>query len=624
MPQLTRSLRLRLLAAATLLVAVSLGVAAIAFERVARSVVERSVQDHLSARARELHEAVLRFQRERTLTVQNWAEAEAMQMSLDSGDPKFAEDFLRRLIQDQRGSIAAVALVGPEATMLAGARAGPPGERRGTGLGAQRGRLLPLEPVQAALEGKPLTVRLGILSLVDEQGGDEPVLLVAAPVKDFAQDVVGALVAAISTRATSRLLADINGDDAALVPVVHDDSRRLVLGPPRTDVGRYGELVAAAGTPGAVERFPMPDGEALLTVRTAPSAEAPGWSAAMVESEGAAYGQLRTMRTVLAGLYAVVLLGAVAAGGWALRAAARPLADVSRSMVRVAEGDLTTRLPEDYTDDLGLLVRSFNTMVSEVARSRDELQRTEALRQEVQIAHRIQTAILPSSPAVPGYEVAARMKPADDVGGDLYDVLAFPDTFWLLIGDVSGHGINSGLVMMMAQAAAYAAIADDPHCRPRDVIAAVNRVIHENVRVRMGRDDYLTLMALRHLGDGRFVCAGAHQPVFLGRAGGRVEVLEPEGPWVGIAQDVAPVVVEREFQVGRGDLLCLITDGVVEATASDGELYGEERLATLLARPGPRSAPEVLGAIFEQAEGFMATQADDMTAVVLRRKHDDE
>ena len=99
-------------------------------------------------------------------------------------------------------------------------------------------------------------------------------------------------------------------------------------------------------------------------------------------------------------------------------------------------------------------------MVSEVERSRDELQRTEALRREVEIAHRIQTAILPVAPSLAGYEVAARMKPADDVGGDLYDLLPFDDTFWVLVGDVSGHGINSGLVMMMAQAAAYAAIAD--------------------------------------------------------------------------------------------------------------------------------------------------------------------
>jgi phosphoserine phosphatase RsbU/P len=83
-------------------------------------------------------------------------------------------------------------------------------------------------------------------------------------------------------------------------------------------------------------------------------------------------------------------------------------------------------------------------------------------------------------------------------------------------------------------------------------------------------------------------------------------------------------VVEREFQVGRGDVLCLITDGVVEATAADGELFGEERLVALLCEPGPRTASQVLATIFERSEAFMASQSDDMTSVILRRKHDDD
>jgi sigma-B regulation protein RsbU (phosphoserine phosphatase) len=280
-----------------------------------------------------------------------------------------------------------------------------------------------------------------------------------------------------------------------------------------------------------------------------------------------------------------------------------------------------SRVPDDYGGELGVLTGSFNTMVAEVARSRDELQRTEALRKEVQIAHRIQTAILPNSPAVPGYEVAARMKPAEDVGGDLYDVLAFPDTFWILVGDVSGHGINSGLVMMMAQAAAYGAIADDPNGSPRDVIAAVNRVIHQNVRMRMGRDDYLTLMVARHMGDGRFVGAGAHQPIFLVRAGGLVEVVEPIGPWIGLSAEVAHQVTEYEFHVARGESVCFITDGIVEASDAGGALYGEERLVSLLGGSGPESASGILGEVFTAVEGFAASQADDMTAVVLRRKN---
>ena len=260
-------------------------------------------------------------------------------------------------------------------------------------------------------------------------------------------------------------------------------------------------------------------------------------------------------------------------------------------------------------------------MVEEVERSRDELQRTEALRREVEIAHRIQTAILPVSPAVKGFEVAARMKPADDVGGDLYDILAFEDTFWVLVGDVSGHGINSGLVMMMAQAAAYGAIADDPHCSPSAVIAAVNRVVHENVRRRMRRDDYMTLMAARHMGDGRFVAAGAHQPIFIVRGGGRVDAVESTGPWVGLSADVEPPPMqEYAFDVGAGEMVCFVTDGILEAKDASETLFGEERVKELLARADLPSASQALATLFEVVESYSPEPADDMTAVVLRRK----
>jgi sigma-B regulation protein RsbU (phosphoserine phosphatase) len=621
---LTSSLRLRLLLATVALVALALGLTAVGFERAARRVVSDAVQDHLAARSREVHEAMVRFQKERALTVRNWAESEAMQLTLDSGDPKFAEDFLRRLIQEQGGSVAAAVLVGPESSLTAGVRPGKAGERRGTALADQRGRTIRLAALDLALEGAPLTVELGRLSQIDRSAGDEPVVLVAVPVKDFASDVVGAMVAGLSTKAMSRLLAEINGSDTGLVPVVHDAARTMVLAPPGVDLAPLDAVVPAGGAPGSLERFTAPGLPTRLAVRTATGADPPSWSAVMVELESVAYGQLTALRLVLGGLYAVVLVGAALASVWVLRAATAPLGDVARSMSRVARGDLTTRIPTAYTGELGRLTRVFNTMVKEVAASRDELQRTEALRQELQIARRIQTAILPGSPALPGYEVAARMKPADDVGGDLYDLLAFPETFWVLIGDVSGHGINSGLIMMMAQAAAYSAIAENPLARPTEVVAAVNRVIHENVKVRMGRDDYLTLMAVRHLGDGRFACAGAHQPVFLRRAGGAVEILEPAGPWVGLTREVAPMLVEREFHLAPGEVLCLITDGVVEATGRSGELFGEDRLTALLGAPGPTTASQLLATVFEQVEAFTAVQTDDVTSVILRRQHANE
>lgn len=622
--RISSSLRLRLQAATLALVAGALVLAAFGFDWVARGVVEAAVKDHLQARSREVHEAVQRFQRERALTVRSWSEGEAMQLTLDSGDPKFVEDFLRRIIQDQGGTIAAVALTGPAGTLLAGVRAGALSERRGVALSSQNGRPLGLRVIEKALADDPATIELGVLSQLDQEGGDEPVILVASPVHDFTGDIVGTVVAAISTNAMRRLLDEIGGGDGDLVPVVYDSARTLLLVPPGVEARSIEPVVAMVATPGALERTAPAGAAPLLSVRTAPSESPPRWTAAMVVPEASAFGQLGSLRVLLGILFLAVMAGAGVVSVGALRAAARPLSEVTGSMARVAGGDLSTRIPGAYSDELGALVGSFNTMVAEVARSHVELKRTEALRQEVQIAHRIQTAILPQSPAVIGYEVAARMKPAEDVGGDLYDILSFPETFWVLVGDVSGHGINSGLVMMMAQAAAYGTIADDPNRDPRDVVAAVNRVVHENVRQRMGRDDYLTLMAARHMGGGRFVAAGAHQPIFIARCGGTVDVIEPAGPWVGLTADLSTQIVAYEFQLGLGDAVCFITDGVVEAQDSEGTLFGEDRLTELLRAEHPASAAEILTQVFQEVEAHSALQADDITVVVLRRKrHDD-
>ncbi len=614
------SLRLRLLVATVALVAAALLVAAVAFERVARSVVVEAVHDHLASRAQEVHEAIWRFQHERVLTVRGWSEAEAMQLTLDSGDPKFAEDYLRRSIQDQGGSIEVAALLDTEGVVRAAVRHGDVTDRRGVPLDELLGDEVSFEPLGGAMKKGEINVGLAPRSALLRGGGDRPTLFIAVPIKDFASDLVGAIVAAVDPAAVTALLGEVNGKEGAYQPAVADRALSIVLTVPGADPAAVKPLFGTSiGRAGELERFELPGRDAVLAVRTTPPSETPGWSAAMLLPERAAYGKISWLRGVLALLFALVLLGAGIAGVLAIRQASQPLTDVSTSMARVAAGDLSTRVRAEYTDELGHLVRSFNSMVSEVERSRDELQRTEALRREVQLAHQIQTAILPVSPSAKGFEIAARMKPADDVGGDLYDVLPFDDTFWVVVGDVSGHGINSGLVMMMAQVAAYSAIAEDPHASPREIIAAVNRVVHENVRVRMKRDDYLTLMAARHVGDGRFVAAGAHQPVFIKRRTGAVDVIEPAGPWCGVTPGVPPGVQEYEFRVAPGELVCLITDGVVEATDARGDLFGEERLSSLISGLNGATASQALGTIFSTVEAFASAQSDDMTSVVLRR-----
>jgi len=619
------SLRLRILLTTLGLIVLALGVAVFAFERVASSVILGAVHSHLSARAREVQDSVGRFQRERVLTVRNWSEAEAMQLTLDSGDPKFAEDHFRKTIQDQGGAVTAVALLDLGEKVVALVRDAPAGAVRGVALPALRGTALDVAALRGGAGEDDISVMLAPLSSVVKDATEGETVVMVAPVRDFASDLTGWVVAALSPQAVPRLLDEVNGQGGLYVPVVADADASLVLSLSGTDARALLPVLAAVpkGALGSLARVERQGLGAVLAVRTAATDERPGWSTLMLVDEAEANGRLNRLRAGLIALFGLVLGGAAVTAVLSLRQASRPLGDVAASMDRVARGDLSTRVREEYSGELGGLVSTFNTMVEELARSRDELQRTEALRREVEIAHQIQTAILPVSPAVPGFEVAARMKPADDVGGDLYDILAFGDTFWVLVGDVSGHGINSGLVMMMAQAAAYAAIADDPHCTPGSVIAAVNRVVHENVRIRMRRDDYLTLMAARHMGEGRFVAAGAHQPVFIARGGGKVDVIEPAGPWVGLSANVEPPPMpEYEFTLGKGDLVFFLTDGLLEAKDGGTELFGEDRVKGLLARPDVPSASQALTDVFAAVESFSHEQADDMTGVVLRRKNE--
>jgi sigma-B regulation protein RsbU (phosphoserine phosphatase) len=155
------------------------------------------------------------------------------------------------------------------------------------------------------------------------------------------------------------------------------------------------------------------------------------------------------------------------------------------------------------------------------------------------------------------------------------------------------------------------------------VIAAVNRVVHENVRRRMRRDDYMTLMAARHVGDGRFVAAGMHQPIFIARGGGKIDVVESSGPWVGLQASLQPPpIVQYEFNLAPGDLVCFVTDGILEAMSPADQLFGEERVQALLAFQELPSASQALAVLFEAVEKHSPEPADDMTAVVLRRKHD--
>jgi phosphoserine phosphatase RsbU/P len=257
---------------------------------------------------------------------------------------------------------------------------------------------------------------------------------------------------------------------------------------------------------------------------------------------------------------------------------------------------------------------------SNLDRSREELRAArDALWGEMEVAKRIQTALLPANRAVGPYEVAARMQPAEEVGGDYYDIIETEaGGRWIAIGDVSGHGVESGLVMMMTQTSILALVERNPDLGPGGVFRAVNTTLMENIsRLQTGR--YMTLNVVR-LDEDRLTVAGKHQDILVWRAAQRrLEIVSNEGCWIGVARDLNGEIPDVAVPMAPGDVALFYTDGATEAMSPSGEMFGDARLARALEEVAELPLSTALDALFARVTAFQARQDDDVTMMLVRR-----
>jgi sigma-B regulation protein RsbU (phosphoserine phosphatase) len=324
----------------------------------------------------------------------------------------------------------------------------------------------------------------------------------------------------------------------------------------------------------------------------------------------------------LVALLALASAGIAVALGLATRAVAgriaRPIAELVEMAGAVARGEAAVTAPDSPVDEVAALSSAMVKMADDLAAGREVLRRTERLEREMSIAVEIQRSILPPVVALPGLELAARMVPASEVGGDYFDVLRDGEGGWVGIGDVTGHGLPAGLIMLMTQTAT-AALARPERRDPREVVVALNRVLHDNIRHRMRRDDHVTFSLLRYDVDGVIRFAGAHEPIVLWRhASGRCEIVETPGAWVGALPRLDDVTVATTLALAPGDVLLLHTDGVTESMNGRRQRFGLERLVEVLEHHAPKGAEASCAAIFAAVEAWAPTQDDDRTVIVAR------
>ncbi|MGK3992442.1 SpoIIE family protein phosphatase [Sorangium sp. So ce1024] len=240
-------------------------------------------------------------------------------------------------------------------------------------------------------------------------------------------------------------------------------------------------------------------------------------------------------------------------------------------------------------------------------------------REETVVAARIQTTLVPERLEVEGLELSAAMTPAAEVGGDYYDVIATPGGGWLGIGDVAGHGLAAGLVMLMIQSMVSALTSRDPGASPSELLAALNKAIYKNVRGRLKRDEHATLLLLRYERGGRVTFAGAHDDIIVCRARTRRCVCIPStGVWVGVLPSIEAMTRDAELVLEDGDLLVLYSDGVTEARNAHREQFGLERLCAAIEAAQAAPVEAIRDRILREVEGWCPSPDDDITLVVAR------
>ena len=249
----------------------------------------------------------------------------------------------------------------------------------------------------------------------------------------------------------------------------------------------------------------------------------------------------------------------------------------------------------------------------EIDEARAAKRRDQRHQREFEDARLIQRGLLPSSvPQIAGLDIAAAWQPADGVGGDCFDTLAFGSSLGVSIADIAGKGLPAALLMSNLQAAVRAFAQET--AAPASVCGSVNRLLCRN----MASGRFATFCYARIEAEGRRIVYSnaGHNPPLLIRADGAVERLTEGGMVLGIFPEIR--YEQAELALTAGDRLLFFTDGITEARNAAGDEYEEDKLAAIATRSRALAVEEMKDAILADVNGFTGGQfEDDATLIVV-------
>jgi PAS domain S-box-containing protein len=270
--------------------------------------------------------------------------------------------------------------------------------------------------------------------------------------------------------------------------------------------------------------------------------------------------------------------------------------------------------------------RAKSEYLAEIKRLHDQLkQENIRMSAELEVTRRLQQMILPSDEemhAIATLDVSGLMEPASEVGGDYFDVISREGSVVFGIGDVTGHGLESGVLAIMVQTAVRTLLASGPH-KNQTFFDILNRVIYGNAR-RMKCDRNLSFSLLQYHHN-LVTISGQHEEVLIVRGDGTLERHDTMdlGFPLGLEEDISMFIDEATVPLLQGDVMVLYTDGITEAVNSHGNTFGIERLSEAVRINHTQRADVIREAVLSSLHKYTDGQSllDDISLLVVKPAH---
>lgn len=283
---------------------------------------------------------------------------------------------------------------------------------------------------------------------------------------------------------------------------------------------------------------------------------------------------------------------------------------------------INTREPRLFNENdlrfLRLMANQAAIAIEKARLQRQEIQR-QRLEDELSVGQQIQLSLLPEEcPMIEGWDIAAAYKPARLVGGDFYDFFDLEDDseqLGLVIADVAGKGVPAALFMALSRSLIRTVAMSGR--QPADVLARSNRLIYNDTRSKLFLTAFYAKLNLR-TGQMAYANAGHNWPLWVHAQTGQVTLLKAKGIVLGAFEQVD--MEQKEIQLAPGDLIIFYTDGITEAMNAEHQLFGMDRLETLVMSNPQTRAQQVIDTVVEAVEEFTGgtPQSDDFTLLVIK------